>query len=200
VARSTATLLEQLERFLPPEYEGLRPVLAGMAAAMAEAESAGDDLVDEVTVSGADGIWLQLLAKGYGLSKGYGESDAELRARLQSPEDQLTREAILAVVNDLLSTYTATEASMVEWFEGPAVDVDAWCDLSTIVDPSNRFVLELPLVGDFPHLGAAIDLDAYADVDAWLGTGIEHPIYATIWAAVDRLRAAGVQWCLFVDP
>lgn len=183
MARSTATLLAQLRRFLPPGYAAAEPLLAGLAAELAEVETAGDALVDATTVAGASGIWLTLLARGYGLRRATDESDASLRARLVAPEAQVTRAAILAAVNAILAEYTVEEAVLVEhWAAEGYADIDCWADQTPIYDQHNAFTLECPIVGSFPTPGS------------------EHAVYGIIAAAAEAMRAAGVRWWLVVDP
>ena len=203
MARTTSQLLTVLERFLPPQMQAARPLLAGLAAQAAAVEAAGDDLADGATVAGADGIWLTLQAHGLGLHRAHGEVDADLRTRLRSPEQQLTPASILAAVNLLLASYTSDEAELHEHHaEGLYLDVDLWMDRSSWYDQHNAFTLVCPLVGDYPVGHSFFDAaaGAWLDQDLFFGDYVEHPIYATIAAAVERLRAAGVRWWLVVDP
>lgn len=222
MARPTQALLERLLSFLPPDYEGAEALLAGAAAAMREAELAGDSLADvlpfgatvivlpngdTVGYSGASGIWLDLHAAGYGLARAPGETDDLLRARLREVADRVTREAILASVNVLLAPFGAS-AIMLEWFEEPYLDVaepipsGMYLDSTFLSGGPNSFLILVPVVG----LGYSVSGDPHLDVDAYLdsmfaGTDIQDPVYAAIIALVETLRAAGIQWRLVIgDP
>ncbi|MCI0346891.1 MAG: hypothetical protein L0221_15845 [Chloroflexi bacterium] len=198
MARTTAELLAQLERFLPPRYSAYRPVLAGVAAALQAAEAAGAGLAEAVTVEGATGAFLTLLARGYGVTPATGESEDSIRYRLRNAEEQVTRDAILTAVNALLAEFTVDEATILEpWDEGFA-DVDAWSDSTILADQPLSFVLVCPLVGDEELGGTYADID-YLDGDAWAGDGTQHPVYAAIVVLVERLRAAGISWWLHID-
>lgn len=186
MARSTDELLEQLERFVPPEYAPLRPVLAGLAAMLVEAEETTDGLITSQTVGGAEGIWLTLLARGYGVDRATDETDSSLRYRLRNPEQQLTKAAILEAVNALLAEYTADEAELLEhWANGIYMteeddDTDIFFDDAEIFDQHNAFTLRCPLLDPFE-------------------VGDEHPVYVAIVVLVEQLRAAGVRWWLIVE-
>lgn len=198
--RTTQELLDRLFAFLPPEYESAEPLLAGLAAAQNEAEIAVDSLSDSlpfgpmavtlpdgsvVTYLGAEDIWLDLHAKGYGLTRSVGESDAQLRIRLRTITERVTRPAILDAVNVLIAPH-AVVATMVEWFEEPFLDlvetvaVGGWYLDSTLLSGGpNSFVLYVPVIG----------------------AGYSEPIYDSVISLVETLRAAGIQWRLVVgDP
>lgn len=197
-ARTTAEVLEQLERFVPPEFAPLRPILALYAAELRAAEVVAYDTAASSTVEGAEGVFLTALARGYGVERLSGEADATLRSRLRNVSGAVTRPAILDAVNLLLADYTEDEAVMVEWFEEPFADYHAFADYHLLVDGPNAFVLILPPVGDEP-LGSSFADVAYADFDAYPGDGETHPVYSAIGALVQRLKAAGVLARLFIN-
>jgi hypothetical protein len=199
MARTTAAILAQLERFLPPRYAAYRDVLAGGAAGLAEADALWEDLADAATIGGADGVFLRLRARGFGIQAQGDETDASIRSRIRSVEGQVTRPAILAAVNALLAPYTATEATMLEpWDEG-FLDYDCYSDDTRLCDAHNSFVLVLPLVGDQVGGSSYID-DGYIDIDLYVGaSGEEHPVYEAIRVLVNRIRAAGIRAWMAID-
>lgn len=216
MARDTATLLAQLLRFLPPGYAASEALLGGLAEQYAQVEQLGDELVGSVTVEGAEGKWLTLLARGYGIYRRDGESDESVRERLREVEDAVTPTAILIAVNRLLAPYTATEAELLEhWDYGFFADVDFADqpdDETRVLDQHLAFTLLVPhLTASGTTLGhfavapadatdpdaAFADGDTYAVVDTVDDT--EHAVYSAIQSAVERLRAAGVRWWLLRD-
>lgn len=198
MARTTAEILLQLEAALPSWALPLRPVLAGIAAQVAQVEATGEALVDSTTVEGAEGVWLTLLAKGYGVHRSTAETDATVRLRLQAPPDQLTRPAVLDAANALLAALTATEATMIEPWDDGFADRDAWADRTILCDQHNSFVLVLPLVGEAVSGSAYLDRDAYMDFD-FAGSDGEHPVYEAIRALINDLRAAGVRFWIHIE-
>ncbi len=198
MARTTADLLEQLMRWLPPGMAPYRPVLGGYAAAARAAEVAGEAAVDAATLGGAVAQWLDLHARGYGVERADGETDAQLVERLRNPEDMLTRSAILAAADRLLADYTDVAAVMIENWDGTHLDLDLYLDIACLV-PQKAFALVVPLVGD-PVTGASFADSDYADGETYAGSGVEHPVYAVLLREIHRLRAAGVSWWLVIDP
>ena len=196
MARTTTDLLEQLQRHLPPAYGPLQPVLAGLAATLDQAESSTSELVASTTVEEAEGIWLTLLAQGYGVRRAAGESDSSLRVRLRAPERQMTVAAILDATNAILADVTTEEAVLVEHADGELwLDQDLWLDQSRLYDQHNAFTLEVPLVEE-PLVGSSFVDHSFLDADLFLGEGTEPSVYAVIASTVERLRAAGVRWWL----
>jgi len=196
---SIAVLVAQIERFLPPGFSASREILAGVAAALDRARQVNEDLALASTIGGAEGKWLTLMARGYGLSRATHETDVSVRRRLRNVEDRLTCQAILDAVNRLLEPYTATEAVLYEWFDE---DGAFWLDFDFLDDQRilgewNTFYLFVPLLGEAAWGDAFLD-DAFLD-DAFLGAGPEHPVYPAIVAEVERLRAAGVRWLMILE-
>jgi hypothetical protein len=204
MARSVDDILAQVERFIPPEWRvQLRPLLAGRAAQMREAELLSEDCATSATVGGAEDDWLTLLALGHGVRRSTSEIDASLRERLRNPADALTKPAILDAVNAILAAYgSSDEAVMIEhWRDGLFFDDFYAGDDATIADEHNAFTLIVPEIDEFPTGLYFFDDEVYLDdEDAWLsgGTG-ESAVYAAIVALVNQMRAAGVRWWLFID-
>lgn len=171
MARTTDEILAQMLRHLPPAYRPLTPWLAGMAAMFAEAEARGVALAEVGTFAGADGMWLRLHARGYGLIPGPDETDAALRDRLRNPERKITPGAVLAAVNAAIAPY---EAKLVEWWGYPVLDDDFVLDSADghLVEVPNSFVIHIP------ELPEAVGDAAAAVFDA---------------------RAAGIRWAMFLD-
>lgn len=195
--RSAAEIAAQGMAALPPWAKPLEPIIAGLAAELALVEATGEDFANSTTVGGAEGIWLTLLAQGYGVDRSTGEPDSSVRIRLRAPEDQATRPAILAAVNATLAPYTADEATMLEFWDDGFADRDAWADLSVLCDLHNSFVLVLPLIGTALEGGSYADFD-YADA-CYAGADGEHPIYEAVRSLVNRLRAAGIRWWIHIE-
>lgn len=196
MARSTADLLEQLERLVPGYYSAAQALLAGLAAALARAEVAVDELAASATIAGADSTWLALHARGYGIQPASAEAEGSVRARLRRVEDAVTKPAIKAAVDAIIAPDTC---EIVEWWEGPFLDVDddtgAWCDTARMGGGPNSFLVVVPY--GFED-GEALDVDFYAD-SSFLGLGVDSPFVAAIINEVERLRAAGVFWRLVLE-
>lgn len=199
MARTTAQLLEQLQRFMPEHIgEPLAPVLGGVAAAFAEVEQAVDELVDDTTIGGAEEEWLTLRADDQGLARLPSETDAELRLRLRNPERQLTPGAILDAVNGLLATYTATEAVMVEWFYGSNFLGQMYLGQFHFAPSPLAFVIFVPRVGDVPNLTDSFLGVSYLGT-TYLGSGGVHIAYTQLGKLLARQRAAGIRAWIVVD-
>lgn len=168
-----------------------------------------DEAVLDVTVGGSDGQWMKLLAAGYGVFKIEGESDASLRIRLRNIEDQLTRPAIKAVVDELLDEAGSTPCRVAEWWEN---DVSCWCDGTTVDDGYsycdeastgdyyNVFFVFVPLIGVHPGFGASCDDEDYCDDEAYAGVGgALSATYDAIIDEVERVRASCTRWWLVID-
>lgn len=210
MSRTTADLLAQLERFLPPRYAALRPVLAGIAAQLALADATWEDFATASTVGGASDEWLTLLARGYGIDRSQDETDGSVRGRIRNPVPLVTPAAILAGVNDLLEAYTATPARLVETLRAPG-------GLTGEPDETTAFVLDLSRFGAWNHFtvivprvgtpwggGSVLELldPAHGFI---LGIGVLglsgsiHPVYFAIVAFLRRARAAGIRVTLVIE-
>lgn len=197
--RTSAAILTELLKFIPASVRAASPILAGWAAAANLAEQASSDLADNLLYGNAEDEWLDLLAAGAGLSRAPQETNISLRARLRVAPDALTRPAILAAVNALLLPLTATQAIMVEWYEGPYLDVDYLDDPHMPISAGpNTFCLIVPPVGDVAD-GAAFLGEAYLDDEGYAGSAGNHTIYGSIYSTVEAMRAAGIRWSLVID-
>ena len=196
--RTRTAILAEIMATLPANLRSLSPVLAGTATALELTEQAASDLASNLEIGTAEGQWLDLIAKGQGLRRQVGETDTSLRQRLRTTPDALTRPAILAAVDAILAEYSAGHSYMIEWFDGPYLD-DAYLD-----DPEslygggpNTFILIVPAVAGVPVSGSYLD-ESYLD-DSYLGNAGYSPLYQSISAAVERIRAAGVRWWIALD-
>lgn len=122
---TTDDLVAQVLAFLPEAYQPLKPILSAGAASAAEVLAAGEANASGASVGGAEGIWLDLLARGYGLRRRTGEEDALLRLRLRAPEGKLTRGSIQAAVDRILTHYNVTGTTRI-WWRGGFLGVDAY--------------------------------------------------------------------------
>ena len=196
-ARSISQVAAELSRFMPAHLSGpAAAVVGGGAASMQAAESLGYELAAETTITEADGIFLDLLARGRNMQRASGETDAGLRERCRLFDLGVTKANILAAVNAILAEYTASQAYILEGWDDGFADIDCWADTTILCDPGRFFVLVCPLVGDALTTGAYADTD-FADF-AYLGAGVEHPVYGAIIPVVTRLRASGVHWRLHI--
>jgi hypothetical protein len=220
MAYTTEQLLAQLLRYLPEGYQALVPHIAGLAAAAAGATETADDAADSVTIAGASGQWLTLMAKGYGVEKVENENDPSLRQRLRYVERRLTIGSIEAAVNAILDTVGASDCRVADWWED---DVSCWFwdasssvtagasyfDEASLGDYWLVFTVFVPMIGNHPGIGsylgdiddASEGWDNYLDIDCYLGgdAAVLSPIYDTIIDQVERIKAAGVRWWLIVD-
>jgi hypothetical protein len=199
---STNDLLAQLRRHLPTHYDVLDPVLGGVAAALAEGLRVVDEeLQGSVSVGGASGTWLTLLARGYGVRRGNAEGDASLRTRVRNAEGAVTKQALEAAANALLAEYTGEQAEVVEhWAARVFLDDEAYADDAELFDQHNAFTLRVPRLIEGGGVGGFLGVDAWADQSfADASQGADHPVYGAIIAEIERLRAAGVRWWLLLD-
>lgn len=217
MARTTEQILAQIERLVPESYRPLRPVLAGVAAQLRQLELTGEASVDDVTIGGAEGTWLTLLARGYGVRRSTGESDASVRGRLRNVDERLTVTAIETAVDAILPSGSCTvvehyksgiyltSGATVNGPEGYSFFLDCpepipgeTAFASYFYDQHNAFSLVVPLYGDLPfgdsYLGSSF-LDTM-----FLGGGESlDSTYFAVVSLVEDLRAAGVRWWLVID-
>ncbi len=181
MARTLAQVVAQMKLFLPPEYEPYDPIIAGFAAMFVLAEIAGDDLALAVTIAGSEGQWLTLLARGFGIRRADLEADPTLRERLRNLEEVLTKDSIENAVDVLLAPFTSGTSTVIEHWDAPmqAMDFDAACDVSLLFDLNPAITVFVPLIGGDPN----------------------DPVYASIFAEILRIRAAGVRaFMIAEDP
>lgn len=198
MSRTTDELLERLEQFVPDSLRPLHPLFAGEAAALALAERFSSDAARAATWGGTESNWLSLHARSQGTRRRSAETDIELRARLRTPEAQLTRPAIQAGVDALMAEATADAALIIEWWESPYLGETFLGE-----DPEARlsggphsFLVVLPAsVGE---VGAG---EAFLG-EGFLGEGYigveEDALIGLIAGAVANRKAAGVRAWLVI--
>lgn len=200
-ARTVQSIADELARMLPAHTSGpAEPLLGGAAAVLHAAESTGYDALAATTVGGADGKWLDLIMRGMGMQRSDGETDAGARARIRNPQFGITKANIKAKVDEILAAHGLGECLILEWFDGPALDVDFYLDYVSIVDAPNWFLIVAPSIAE--TITTSYLDSIYMDRDMYLGSWVTDPgagAYPAIVAAVHPLRAAGIGWALFVD-
>jgi len=189
-----------MQRFLPPAYEGSEEVVAGFVAALQAGQAFVEDLVDSTTIEKAEGKWLALLARGYGVIKSTGEDDEDLRARLRNFEDKLTRPAIEAAVNAMLAAHTGDQAVVHDWHadDGCCWADHDYCDDQRLFGEWLTFYVVAPLLGEMAWGDLYCD-EAYCDDEHHVGGGPDHTIYEAIRVLVERIRAGGTRWLLITE-
>lgn len=184
--RPTVVQLEQLLRFLPPDYVEASDLLGGIAAQFAQIEEDGCTLVDLATIGKGIGKWLNLHGSGLGIFRADGELDDTYRERLRRVDDRVTRPAILDTLDTVLETHSAGDdpsAAMLEWFDTPALDIEPFF-LDTagaaLSGGAHSFTVVVP---DFDND------DSFDD-----------PVYGSLTNTLDTLRAAGVRVYMTLAP
>lgn len=196
MAHTVSQLAAELARYLPAYFSATEPLQVALAAPMQLVEQAAEDFAAATLLANSDDIWLTFLARGYGLERATLESDASLRARLRHIGKVVTPEAILEITAQL-----AGAAGMVEWFEGPFLDNyegGFFLDSSFPSGGRNTFLLFVPEVGTVAVGDSYLDVDFWLDSDGFLGADDEDPIYATIVAEIEQIRAQGIRWALVI--
>lgn len=172
-ARTPEELVARLLDFLPAQFDAATILLAGAAAATAQAETTWCSLHDCGTIEGATGIWLDLHGEGLGVFRQAGELDAGYRDRIRDLDDLTTPGAVLGAAIAVFGT-----AILVEWFDSPYLDVDAYLDTVDCVigGGPDSFVLLLP------------------------GVSFAGPEYDTLIRAIEANRGLGIAWAVALIP
>lgn len=176
----TTYLTEQAARLLGDAFAPLLPLQAGTAAALAEAAAAVETWADAGTISTAEDVWLDLLARGFGLYRKAGESNADLRIRIAAVPKLVTPAAMEQVVNAIITpdSCTVVEHWKARVFCDDEADEyvnDLFCDEDTLLGVRNGVTVVCP-----ESLTDAQEL--------------------AIAAALESVRAAGVRaWAVFDD-
>lgn len=176
----TTYLTEQAARLLGDAFAPLLPLQAGTAAALSEAAAAVETWADSATVGTSEGLWLDLIARGFGLYREESESNADLRLRIARVPKALTPAAMEQAVNAIL---TPSSCTVVEHWKARV-----FCD-----DHADEYVTDL-----------------FCDEDTLLGVrngvtvicpeGLADEVELAICAVLNDLRAAGVRvWVVFDD-
>jgi hypothetical protein len=176
----TTYLTEQAARLLGDTFAPLLPLQAGTAAALSEVAAAVETWADSATIATSEGAWLDLLARGFGLYREAGESDADLRLRIGRVPKALTPAAMEQAVNAII---TPDSCTVVEHWKARV-----FCD-----DHADEYVTDL-----------------FCDEDTVLGVrngvtvicpeGLTDAVELAVCAVLNDLRAAGVRvWVVFDD-
>lgn len=181
MARTVEQLVERLRSWLPTSYEQAEPLLAAFAGAMRGAELALDELEPLVSIDGGEGQWLTLQARGQNCDRSEGESDASLRERMRTVEDAVSRPALEAATQAVLDENGVVGSVVVlEWWEGPYVDVD-----ETVLPGGGGFYVGWARMMSGPRCFLVLVPVSTGDT-----------VKAAIIDEIQRLRAAGVGWKL----
>lgn len=173
-------LTEQAARLLGDAFAPLLPLQAGTAAALAEAAAAVETWADAGTISTAEGDWLDLLARGFGLYRKAGESNADLRIRIAAVPKLVTPAAMEQVVNAII---TPDACTVVEHWKARV-----FCDDRSDEQPGELFCDQDTLLG------------VRNGVTVVCPEGLTEAQEMAIGAALNTVRAAGVRvWAVFDD-
>jgi len=181
VAVPTAEYLqEQAARLLPDSYAPILPLLAGTTAALAEAAEALETWADSATIATSEGAWLDLLARGFGLYREAGESDADLRLRIGRVPKALTPAAMEQAVNAII---TPNSCTVVEHWKARL-----YCNDDASEDPTDLFCDQDTLLG------------VRNGVSVVCPEGLDPAVQLAVAAVLNDIRAAGVRvWVVFDD-
>lgn len=184
--RTTGEILDELLKFLPPDYVEASDLLGGIAAQMSRMETDGGTLFDLATVSRGIEKWLTLHGQGLGFLRGPGETDDAYRERLRAIEDKVTRPAILAAMETILESRTTgvnVNGEMLEWYQGPCLGLAPFFlgTAGAALSPGpNSFIM---VVEDFDN-----------------DDTFDEPEYNTIANMLNENRAAGVRAYMVLAP
>lgn len=189
-----AAYLARIRAHVPEAYSAMEELLAMPARALAEVRASAEVLRRLSSIGRGSDRWLTMHGAGLGVHRATNENDVQLRRRIRSIGDRVTKPAILAAVNAALADVTTEEAELLEWFEGPGLADDGSPtdsvlasglpfhlgnpDQARMIGPPGSFVIQAP------RLSGAFTED----------------IYFTIVAIVDEYRAAGTDWALAIPP
>jgi len=187
--------LQDLLRWLPPDFESMIEVLGGPARAMARVRGSAEALRLLTRVETGEGIWLTLHARGLGVNRATDEADAVLRRRIRQVADAVTKPAILDAVNDALSAVTGETATLTQWYEGPSLALDG-----TDVDPvlgGGGAPFHLDNIDQAVLAGGP---STFYITAPRLSGAFTEAIYFTIIAIVEKKKKAGARWALVIPP
>lgn len=198
--RSADQLTEQILKFIPGVFSGMEPLLGGTAGVFETVEVKADELAQLTGLGESEGIWLTLRGQDLGVLRAPQESDQSLVHRIRDVEDAVTRTALKNTVEALLDTGSA---QIIEWYEGPYLDVELegeggmWLDSARLSGGPNSFQVIIEPQGTGFEWSDFMDADLYLD-SGYMGL-TESPIYGAIINQVNRKKAAGTFWRLVLD-
>lgn len=203
--RTQEEILARIEALYPAVWviDSLEDGLAiyqGIAKIMEAVEATVDEFVLSAQVLQAEENRLDLHAKGRGLVRGEMEPDENLRMRIRSWDDQVTKPALETGINDLLTT---KGAYIVEHLtDGCFADRDYfdrgvrfWDDTFCV------FTAFIPWQISGLLLDAFMDRQAFMDRDSFMDDVLftDQSIYSRVYQYIDRNRAAGVRFNMIIE-
>lgn len=178
MARTADELLDVALGSVDPVFHPLRPLLSGIAAAMALVEADAETQMDSAVPGLSDGVWLDLVAEGFGLRRQNGELDATLKIRISTPTFLATTKAIKDAVDAILGN-TGT-CVIVEHHRAMVYACDG-----TDASPGTEYVMD-----------AYCDEDNFDGVDKGLTVicpdGLTEAIELAICAVIRATKALGI--------
>lgn len=208
MARTAEQILERIKALYPAVWvvntldEGLA-VYQGIAKIMSSLEANVEGLIASTYVLEAFGNRLDLIAKGRGLRRGAGESDLKLQMRIRSWEDEVTKPALEAGMNTLLTTQGA-------YIEEHLKDGGFYDRRVTFFDRDFHFYDDkfLMFTAWVPWQASALILDAFADRQQAFAdrqqafmetlTDPDTGVYKRVYDFLNAKRAAGVRFNMFI--
>jgi hypothetical protein len=174
-------------RVLRPELEAF---LRAWAAQLATAETWGQSLLREGYIEHATGIWLDLIGNGQGTKRATDEEDDSYKARLTTLQDALTMPSFQSVVETILADLFAAAAME---HDNPGIYVfESWRAEPFLDDNATL------QVGDL-FLGHGHILAKPRTVVVIVPTDLEPTLLASLAAALNHIRGAGIRIRLYID-
>lgn len=208
MARSEEQIFERIGELYPAIWvtqtlEEGAATYHGISKIMSSLEEAIDGLISSIFILDSSGPQLDLHGKGRGLPRGEGESDSKYQTRIRSFEDQVTKPALEKGMNSLLNTTGAyIEEHLLDggFYDRQKIFADR--GFYYYDDKLNFFTAWVPLQTESLLLDAFADRQqAFADrQDAFAETleEIDASIYKRIYQYLDRNRAAGVRFQMYI--
>jgi hypothetical protein len=185
-ARSTSDIDASMRKVMPSSYIDEDAVLlGGIVAALDTVETASDDIYTQGLWGQSRAPWVDLHAEGRGLSRGAGETDASLGARLSRYDSKVTPVAVLDGMLAVMAEVSVTPGFVVvleHWKDGLFAD-NGYMDQGPEYGPSR--------ILDYPDAITVVVEDIYGDpldvrYEAWV-------------FAVEDLRPHGCRAYVVVD-
>jgi len=208
MARTKEQILQRMKDLYPAIWvlrtleDGLA-TYQGMAAELSQVETSIDGLIASTFVLDSENNQVDLHGKGRGLVRGEGESDPKYQARIRSFVDRVTKPVLESGMNAQLTTQGAyIEENLRDggFYDRQKIFADR--GFTYYDDKFNYFTAWVPLQSESLLLDAFADRQqAFADrQDAFAETleEIDAAIYRRIYQYLDRNRAAGVRFDMFI--
>lgn len=208
MARSPEQILERIKDLYPAIWvirtleDGLA-TYQGLAATLSQVEASVEAMIASTYVLQSQGNRVDHHGKGRGLVRGEGESDPKYQARIRSFEDRVTKPALEAGMNAQLATQGAYIDEHLRdggFYDRQKIFADR--GFHFYQDKFNFFTAWVPLQTESLLLDAFADRQqAFADrQNAFAETlqEIDAAIYRRIYQYLDRNRAAGVRFAMYI--